>query len=310
MTSRPLLPWGRWLALAALAFTLDQGLTTSAIAKRPAQTIPNSTLERDLVYRTVNGETLTLNLYRPDHFSGALPVVVWIHGGGWSSGRKEHCPAVMLVPEGYAIASIDYRLTRTAPFPAQIEDCKAAVRWLRANAAAYHLDADRIGAWGHSAGGHLAALLGTSGEIKELEGSGESLQFSSRVQAVCDVSGPTDLPRMFGEVSGTSDARNPKAVEAIEGLIGGSVEQNRAKAIAASPIHYVSKGDPPFLIIQGEDDATVPVGQSQEFAKALKAAGVETVLDIARGRGHGIGGPRFEPMIKAFFDKHLKGLRK
>ena len=310
MTSLLHLPWVRRLTLAALAFTLGQGLTTSAMSKRQAETVPNSTLERDLVYRTVSGETLTLNLYRPNNFSGALPVVVWIHGGGWNSGRKEHCPAVMLVREGYAIASIDYRLTGTAPFPAQIEDCKAAIRWLRANAATYHLDADRIGAWGHSAGGHLAALLGTTGDVKDLEGNGDNLQFSSRVQAVCDVSGPSDLPRMFEEVSGTSDERNPKSAEAIEGLIGGPVEQNKAKATAASPIHYISKDDSPFLIIQGENDATVPVSQSQELSKALKAAGVETVLDIARGRGHGIGGPRFEPTIKAFFDKHLKGPKK
>jgi acetyl esterase/lipase len=301
---------GRCLTVAALTLTLGQGAVPFAMARRQAETVPHSTLERDLVYRTVNGETLTLNLYRPDNISGALPVVVWIHGGGWSAGRKEHCPAVMLLRDDYAIASIDYRLTGTAPFPAQIEDCKAAVQWLRANAATYHLDADRIGAWGHSAGGHLAALLGTSGDVKDWQGSGDNSQFSSRVQAVCDVSGPTDLPHMYEEVSGTSEARNLKAAEAIEALVGGPVEQNKANALAASPIHYVSKDDPPFLIIQGGDDATVPVGQSQEFAQALKAAGVDTVLEIARGRGHGLGGPRFEPMIKAFFDKHLKGSQK
>ncbi len=310
MTSRYHFFPGRYLTVAALTLALGQSLAPSAMARRQAQTVAHSTLERDLVYRTVDGQTLTLNLYRPDNFSGALPVVVWIHGGGWSAGRKEHCPAVMLVRDGYAIASVDYRLTGTAPFPAQIEDCKAAVRWLRANAATYHLDADRIGAWGYSAGGHLAALLGTTGDVKEWQGSGDNSQFSSSVQAVCDVSGPTDLLRLFEDVSGTSDARNPKSASAVEALMGGPVQQNKAKAVAASPIHYVSKDDPPFLIIQGDDDGTVPVSQSQEFAQALKAAGVDTVLEIARGRGHGVGGPRFEPIIKAFFDKHLKGSQK
>ena len=147
-----------WLAVALAAAVLGGQTAQPIMARRRPAEVANAAVQRDLVYKRVNGEVLTLDLYFPEKFSGPLPVIVWIHGGGWSRGRKERCPAVALVNDGYVIASIDYRLTSTAPFPAQIEDCKAAVRWLRANASQYSLDPDHIGVWGHSAGGHLAAL--------------------------------------------------------------------------------------------------------------------------------------------------------
>ena len=243
-----------------------------------AAEVANAAVQRDLVYKRVNSAVLTLNLYRPEKVSGPLPVIVWIHGGGWRSGRKERCPAVALVQDGFAVASIDYRLTSTAPFPAQIEDCKAAVRWLRANAATYHLDPDHIGVWGMSAGGHLAALLGTSGGVPELEGGGDNMQYSSRVQAVCDVAGPADLPAMPN--------LGAKRIAAIEGLLGGPLEKDKVKAIAASPIHYVSKDDPPFLIVHGVGDRVVPVEQSQRFYEALQKAGVNATLKILPEVGH------------------------
>jgi len=203
------------------------------------------------------------------------------------------------------VASIEYRLSGEAPFPAQIEDCKAAVRWLRANAAKYNLDADRIGAWGHSAGGHLSALLGTSGGVQELEGNGDNMSYSSRVQAVRDVSGPADLLRLYHDASDASTGTRPKATSYIDALLGGPAEQNKTKAMAASPITYVSKDDPPFLIIHGENDFSVPASQGELLAAALKATGVETTLEITP-QGHSAGGPRFLPIVKAFFDKYLK----
>jgi acetyl esterase/lipase len=233
-------------------------------------------------------------------------VIIWIHGGSWHSGRKERCPAIRIVDEGYAIASIDYRLTEVAPFPAQIEDCKAAVRWLRANASKYNLDPDRIGVWGFSAGGHLAALLGTSAAVPELEGGGDNLNISSRVQAVLAVSAPVDFLRLYHDALATPTETTPKVLAAIKMLMGGPIEDHKATAIEASPLHYVSKDDPPFLIICGEDDPTVPVTQCQLLAEALKRAGVETTLEIANGRGHGVGGPAFDSLIKSFFYKHLK----
>jgi len=205
------------------------------------------------------------------------------------------------------VASNELRLSGEAPFPAQIEDCKAAVRWLRANAAKYNLDADRIGAGGHSGGGHLSALLGTSGGVQELEGSGDNMSYSSRVQAVCDVSGPSDLLRLYHDASDPSTGTRPKAISYIDAFLGGPAEQNKTKAIVASPITYVSKDDPPFLIIHGEMDFTVPASQGELLAAALKAAGVETTLEVTpRGHSVGLGDPRLLPIVKAFFDKHLK----
>lgn len=281
-------------------------LTDEGAARRPPPDLPDAIIDRDLVYQTINGQPLRLDLYRPQNGAGPFPVVMWLYGGAWIHGRKEHTPAVALVKEGYAIASIDIRSTNTAPFPAQIEDCKAAVRWLRANAARFHLDHDHIGVWGFSSGGHLGALLGTTCGMPEFEGKGDNLNESSCVQAVYDVSGPSDLVRMYNEVSDEAADMGTKAKDAIEKLIGGPMSQNQQKAVVASPIHYVSKNSVPFLIVHGEEDKTIPVEQSKSLAAALKAAGVPVELEIATGRGHGVGGGRYITTIKAFFDRYLK----
>ncbi|HYT20414.1 MAG TPA: prolyl oligopeptidase family serine peptidase, partial [Candidatus Polarisedimenticolia bacterium] len=151
------------------------------------------------------------------------------------------------------------------------------------------------------------ALLGTSGGVQELEGSGDNMSYSSRVQAVCDVSGPSDLLRLYHDASDPSTGTRPKAISYIDTLLGGPAEQNKTKAIAASPITYVSKDDPPFLIIHGEKDFGVPASQGELLAAALKAAGVETTLEITpRGHSVGLESPTLLPIVKAFFDKHLK----
>jgi len=315
MKTRYLMSWlkrrqQRWLAVTIAAVVLSP-LTTQPIRARPrSPEITDAAIQRDLIYKRINGRALGLDLYSPNKPSDPVPVIIWLHGGGWSKGRKEgHCPAVAFVDDGYAVASVDYRLTGVAPFPAQIEDCKAAVRWLRANASTYNLDPDRIGVWGFSAGAHLAALLGTSGGVSELEEDGDNMSYSSRVQAVCVVSGPGDLLQQYREASAAPAEMNPKVKPALEALIGGPLEQNKAKAMAASPISYVSKDDPPFLIIQGENDITVPVSVTKSFFAALKAAGVDATLEVAPGRGHGVGGRKFQSIIKMFFDKHLRNKR-
>ena len=285
------------LALTITAAVLGAEIAQPVMARRRPIEVANAAVQRDLVYKTVNGTVLRLDLYCPENVSGPLPVIVWIHGGGWRNGGKRKCPAVALVPDGYAVASIDYRLSSIAPFPAQIEDCKAAVRWLRANAATYHLDPDRIGAWGMSAGGHLAALLGTSGGVPNLEGSGDNTQYSSRVQAVCDVAGPADLTALTNV--------GPKRMFAIETLLGGPLEQDQAKAIAASPIHYVSKDDPPFLIVHGEGDRVIPVEQSQRFYEALRKAGVNATLKILPVGHQGVLMDAVKE-AEVFFDATLK----
>jgi acetyl esterase/lipase len=300
----------RWLLASLLLViavaTWGTQVAESAQGRHRRRDFPDVNIVLDVTYKHIDGRNLQLDIYSPKSITHPLPVVLWIHGHRWSYGSKEQRPPVNLMAQGYIVASIDYRPSGEASFPAAIEDCKAAVRWLRANAIAYHIDPDHIGAWGHSAGGHLAALLGTSGGVVELEGAGDNSTFSSRVQAVCDMSGPSDILQFYAAVSKSTDGSARRAKSSIEQFLGGSVEQNRAKAIAASPITYVSKDDAAFLIIHGENDMSIPVSQSEAFSDKLKAAGVDATLEIAKGRGHGVGGPNFASEIISFFDKHLK----
>ena len=259
-------------------------------------------ISRDLAYVEGGHERQKLDLYRPEAASELLPVVVWIHGGAWRGGSKDRCPAQRLVARGYAVASINYRLSQHAAFPAQIEDGKAAVRWLRAHAQEYGLDPRRFGVWGASAGGHLVALLGTAGDVKELEGQLGNPKQSSRVQCVVDWFGPTDFLKM----GGTHD--DPASPESR--LIGGPIRDNPEKVARANPIRYVTPDDPPFLIVHGDADPTVPIGQSELLEAALKAARVDVTFLRLPGAGH--GGPKFQApdvqrRIDEFLDRHLLG---
>ena len=176
-----------------------------AFSQQPPKTPPPPKLPagvkalRDIPYVESGHARNRLDLYLPEKVDHPLPIVVWIHGGGWQAGNKgQRCPAIPLAAAGYAVASINYRLSQHALFPAQLEDCKAAIRWLRANAAQYHFDPKHVGVWGLSAGGHLAGLLGTTGGMKEFEGKGGNLDQSSRVQAVADWCGPMDFTAEYG----------------------------------------------------------------------------------------------------------------
>ncbi len=264
---------------------------------------------RDIEYAKVDDHSLLLDIYRPEKAEHPLPVIVWIHGGGWRGGSRTICRALPMSGQGYAVVSIDYRLSGQASFPAQLHDCKAAVRWIRAHARQYGFDPNRIGVWGSSAGGHLAALLGTTVEVKELEGTvGDNLEYSSRVQAVCDFFGPTNLTRMREII--VNPERAEHATNVVEQLLGGPLRENMDKAKAASPALHVTKNASPFLIVHGDKDATVPLRQSELLTDALRQAGVEVTLHVVKGGGHGFGGefghPAIETMVTAFFDKHLK----
>lgn len=263
---------------------------------------PSPDVRRNIEYARLNDEPLRLDLYRPTATPGPWPVILWVHGGGWETGNKEACPAAFLVKAGYAVASINYRLSQQAIFPAQIEDCKAAVRWLRAHAAEYSLAPEHIGVWGVSAGGHLAALLGTSGGVKALEGTG-NLNYSSRVQAVCDFFGPTDFLHYGSEPTGY-------AMRVVTALLGGRPEEKRELATLASPLTHITRDDPPFLIMHGDRDALVPLAQSQALYDALRKAGVNATLEIVPNAGHGFNAPTIAQQVLAFFDKHLKGAGK
>jgi acetyl esterase/lipase len=264
-----------------------------------------SRLRRDIEHTRIGKRSVRLDLYRPrEEVPAPYPTVVWVHGGGWIGGSKEPCPLVSMTTSGYAVASVEYRLSTEAAFPAQIEDCKAAVRWVRANAKEHGLDPDRIGAAGASAGGHLVALLGTAGDVKALEGRGRNRDASSRVRAVCDFFGPTDLLQFDGHGS-TIVASAPGSV--VERLLGGPLEERRALAVKANPITHVTKDDPPFLILHGDRDAVVPLHQSELLHAALRKAEVPSELRVQPGAGHGWNDPETNRAVLRFFDRHLKG---
>lgn len=270
---------------------------------------PGVEVIRDVEYVPGGSKSQRLDLYVPKDAQTPLPLVVWIHGGAWRSGDKGGAgPAVGLLRFGYVIASINYRLSQEAIFPAQIEDCKAAIRWLRANAKKYNVDPDRIGVWGGSAGGHLVALLGTSGDVKELEGQLGNLEQSSRVQAVCDWYGPTDFTRFGPDQKADEDHRpqnnnDPQAV--VEQLLG-PPEGRKEQARLASPVTFVGKDDPPFLIMHGDKDPVVPCEQSKILHDLLQKAGVSAELVIVKGAGHNLPGTENFMKVKEFFDRTLK----
>ena len=263
-----------------------------------ARTVP------DIEYAIVDGISLRLDLYLPDEpLAAPVPLVLWIHGGAWISGDKRPTSAPEVLGPRYAVASIDYRLAQQAPFPAQIHDCKAAVRWLRAHAGEYGFDPDRIGAWGASAGGHLAALLGTSGGVPALEGPvGDCLGIASRLPAVCDFFGPTDLLTLADP---TGEVDLDAAYSPVGRLLGGPRAERPLLAQWASPITHVDPSDPPFLIVHGDADLVVPYGQSVALHHALLNAGVDASLHLVSQGGHG-GFPTFvDDLVRAFFERTL-----
>ena len=280
-------------------------LSISAVAQGPppgaapgAPQAGRMQIDRDIEYSRVGDRWLKLDLYRREPGTAPSPIVVWIHAGGWSSGDKSPTPAAALLSNGFAVASIEYRSSAEAKFPAQLHDCKAAIRWLRANAKTYNLDGEHIGVWGHEAGGHLAALLGTTGDVRELEGDGGNADQSSRVQAVVDFAGVTDVLQMAGV--------NSRLQPALKLFVGGAAVQK------ASPVSYVSQDDPPFLIVHGTADAVVPPRQSEMFIAALKQAGVDSSLELQIGASNELGKLLTMPvldMVAGFFDR-LKGQKR
>jgi len=259
---------------------------------------------KDLEYGKASGRAMLLDLYLPEKADKPLALIIWIHGGAWMAGSKDDpSPALRFTANGYAVAQVGYRLSQEARFPAQIHDCKAAVRWLQANAAKYNLDPNKFVAWGGSAGGHLVALLGTSGGVAELEGNDNDLRESSRVQAVVDWFGLTDFLHI-GDAKSDLQHNAPDSPESK--LIGGALLENKDKAAKASPITYVSKDAPPFLIMHGDHDRTVPFNQSELLYATLKKAGVDVTLIPVKGAGHGFGGPEAIATVQEFLKRCFK----
>jgi acetyl esterase/lipase len=271
---------------------------------KAGQTPSNVVLQKDVVYRTVDGKTLKMDIAGPKAGEGPFPAVLCIHGGGWRAGDKgEYTQALYgLSQQGYVAATVQYRLAPQSAFPAQIHDVKAAVCYLRSHAKELRIDPDRIGVMGGSAGGHLALLLATTDGADGLEPPDNvKAPVSSKVRAVVSLAGPTDLTKPY-----------PKASEyMVTGLIGKSRNEAPELYDKASPLKYVSKGDSPIFAVHGTKDELVPYDLLPEFEGACKKAGVPMELLTIPDGGHGSGG-KPEAWAGAitksveFFNRHLK----
>jgi len=290
-------------------------------------------LSADLVYSHAGGRPRLLDLYLPRGAARALPVIVWLHAGGWRSGDRKQAPDLSrhFAMQGFAMASIDYRLSREATFPAQLHDVKAAVRWLRTHAERLGLDGRRIGLWGSSAGGHLATLAaltpadpGSESESLESESRDSDSSVPTDVQAVVTAYAPMDFLVMDGQRDAaeievddpaafvlppgarTGDARSYESL-----LIGAPIHDRPDLARAASPLGYVTASAPPFLIVHGTSDRAVPAQQSVMLHDALTRVGADVTLHLIDGRGHGFldradTAPALTlSAIEAFFRRHL-----
>ncbi len=293
---------------------LAQALVVHAENPPQAKLPPGIKVERDISYIPDGDAAQKLDLYLPEKAADhPMPLIVHIHGGGWRGGSKYPCPVVPMVNKGYAVASVEYRFSQKAIFPAQIQDCQAAIRWLRAHSKEYNFDTTKVGVVGASAGGHLSALVGTSGGKKAFATIGGNDDQSDKVQAVCDYYGPADFTTVVQQADADKNARSIFKFNTPTdpySLLTGANLDDKAKSEAVSPVHYVSKDNPPFLILHGTHDTLVPYAQSQELTAALKEKGVEAWLQTIPGGGHGAPGfnkPALYVLIMNFFDKHLKG---
>lgn len=265
---------------------------------------PHGDVERDVTYCTADGYPLRADLYFSRLSGDRAPLLIFIHGGGWTGGSKsggmgfEGLPA--LTAAGYTLASIDYRLAPKYRMPAMIEDAKCAVRSFRAHAAEYGINPDRIGILGASAGGQLAALLGTADESAGFD-VGEYAGYSSRVQAVVDLAGPSDFLVPFTTGTDYKDL-------ALQ--VFGTDDPNDPLFAAASPVNWVSPDDAPFLILHGDEDQNVPISQSQELYEALKSAGVQAEMVVVRNAGHTLDSPNQSPTREELSRKILEFLQK
>lgn len=261
-----------------------------------------------------SGNAHDMKLWLPDG-EGPFPVIVYIHGGAWLEGDFDEASPIAEreATRGYAVASLNYRLSSQAKFPAQIQDVKAGVRWLRAHAGEHRLDPERFATWGSSAGAHLAALLGASGGVAAFEDANlGNAGVSSGVRAVVDWYGPTDFRRMDAQTVDGCESQNHDGGDSPESLlVGCSIQEAscKSKVDAASPLSYVDAKDPPYLIMHGTNDCTVATGQSNLLDDALRAKGATSMLVLVDGLGHDFDGMRGDDermnRLDAFLDRAL-----
>jgi acetyl esterase/lipase len=273
--------------------------------------IPTTQYERvkDIEYGRAGDIPLLLDIYIPEEpIISPMPAVIFMHGGGWRVGNKGATLVNFLASRGFFGVSIDYRLSGVALFPAAVEDCKCAVRWLRANAAEYNVDPDHIGVWGRSAGAHLAMMLGCADETAGLEGNGGWEGVSSRVQAICSYCGPSDFVTW-------SEGTNTGNTTAEFQFLGSTIEKIPDTYRLASPVTHVTTDDPPLLLVHGKLDQQVSFTQSEIMLQAYRQAGLETTLIEVDGAGHLLRQATDSPLSPSleeirqiyldFFVKHL-----
>jgi acetyl esterase/lipase len=291
--------------MKASHFTVSLVAVFTALLTVSVQALPEGTkVLKDVAYVTNGHAKQKLDLYVPPAPKG--PLLVYIHGGAWRAGSKSGVPVLNFLEGGYAVASVEYRFSQEAKFPAQIEDCKAAVRWLRAHAAEHGYDPKRIAVAGDSAGGHLTALMTTTGDTREFD-VGEHLDQSSAVSCGVNFYGPTDFLG-WKPVSKEPMIQRQGEGSAIQQLLGGTLEEKKDLARSASPVTWVSKEDAPIFIMHGTKDHLVHARQSQLLADMYTAVGVPVEIEILEGAGH--GGPEFSAgdrpeRIRKFLEEHL-----
>lgn len=285
------------IRLIAIA-TLACGVGTTVAAQEAREV-------KDIVYATVDGKALALDLYMPAG-KNSPSLIVWVHGGAWYLYDKKQYPKA-LVESGFALASLDFRQSTEARFPAQVYDIKAAIRFLRANGKKFGYRTDRIAIAGASSGGHLAAVVGVTNGVKEFEGAlGDHLNESSNVQAILDYFGASDLTTILAQSTPYGlGVRKP----ALDKLLGGQPEAVPELAKLASPVFYVDRNDPPLLLLHGDHDPQMPINQSHELQGAYEKLGLDAELDVVHGAGH--AGPMFyeQPHLQKAVDFLHKTLR-
>jgi acetyl esterase/lipase len=287
------------LAAVSIAFALSH-----VSAAPPPPVVPEGVaFEKAIEFANPDNQHLQLDLAQPKDAAGLRPAIVCIHGGGFRAGTRESYDklCLTLAQRGYVAITVTYRLAPAYQFPAAVQDCKAAVRWLRANASKYHVDPARIGVTGGSAGGHLAQFLGVTNGVKEFEGE-ENLDQSSAVSCVVNFYGPSDLTKSY--------EKSVDAAEVLPLFFGGNLDTKRREHIVGSPLYWVTPFAAPTLDVQGTEDDHVAHEQAVWMVDKLKASAVEAELLSIQGAGHGFKKPedaaRAEKALLEFFDKHLK----
>lgn len=259
-------------------------------------------LEKGIEYANPNNQHLQLDLARPPEGGGPFPAVLCIHGGGFRAGKREGWDGMCkdLAGRGFVAVTVTYRLAPKYQFPAAVEDCKAAVRWLRLNAARYHIDPEKIGVLGDSAGGHLTQFLAVTGNVHDFDGD-QNPGPSSAVQCAVSYYGPCDFTKSYG--------KSVDAAEVLPLFLGGNLQTAWHRHILASPLYWVTPDAPPMLLLQGTDDKFVNYEQAVLMRDRLKAADVEVELVTLQGAGHGFKGEDLKRANSAainFLEKHLK----